>query len=304
MTAPCVHELRLEEPNQINGHFGWDIDFRQLERGSMKTQVLFRPSENITLLELQMNQGVHQTGISPRGAITFGLPVTPALRSWNGNEAPQLVNFGMAKEFDAVNGADFVGLTVTISEPFFASISNRLGCHLPKDCLQGVALPVGRGSTALRRLREVGRSFLYQPGTPFDEAAQDDFVAALFCATDDAEPILDGTLSLRTKSVRAAVNYIREQTGTTIPVSELCAVTGVSWRTLDRGFREQFGIGPKAYLNRIRLAGARSELLRMAQTSRVADAANKWGFWHMGQFAKDYYRMFGELPSETLNGTK
>jgi len=28
--------------------------------------------------------------------------------------------------------------------------------------------------------------------------------------------------------------------------------------------------------------------------------ANAWGFWHMGQFARDYRRLFGELPSDTL----
>jgi transcriptional regulator GlxA family with amidase domain len=32
---------------------------------------------------------------------------------------------------------------------------------------------------------------------------------------------------------------------------------------------------------------------------KIADAANAWGFWHMGQFAKDYRTLFGELPSQT-----
>ena len=33
----------------------------------------------------------------------------------------------------------------------------------------------------------------------------------------------------------------------------------------------------------------------------IIDAASRWGFWHMGQFAADYRRKFGELPSETRN---
>lgn len=42
--------------------------------------------------------------------------------------------------------------------------------------------------------------------------------------------------------------------------------------------------------------------LRVAdpKTSLIADLANDMGFWHMGQFAKDYRSFFGELPSETL----
>jgi transcriptional regulator GlxA family with amidase domain len=79
-------------------------------------------------------------------------------------------------------------------------------------------------------------------------------------------------------------------------------------RTLERAFKEHFGIGPKAYLIRRRLSGARDALVRDDGPTAIVDVANEWGFWHMGQFAKDYralfgelYRaLFGELPSETL----
>ena len=37
---------------------------------------------------------------------------------------------------------------------------------------------------------------------------------------------------------------------------------------------------------------------------KVADVANEWGFWHMGGFAADYRKLFGELPSTTLNRAK
>ena len=32
----------------------------------------------------------------------------------------------------------------------------------------------------------------------------------------------------------------------------------------------------------------------------IRDIANRYGFWHMGQFAADYKKLFGELPSKTL----
>ena len=38
----------------------------------------------------------------------------------------------------------------------------------------------------------------------------------------------------------------------------------------------------------------------MAPETSVTDAANRWGFWHMGDFAMNYRRMFDELPSDTL----
>ena len=51
----------------------------------------------------------------------------------------------------------------------------------------------------------------------------------------------------------------------------------------------------------MRLRGVRIELRQScSRRTRVADVAAQWGFWHMGQFAADYRRRFGELPSETL----
>jgi len=46
--------------------------------------------------------------------------------------------------------------------------------------------------------------------------------------------------------------------------------------------------------------GVRRDLQRADPSEKIADVANRWGFWHMGQFAADYRRQFGELPSETL----
>jgi AraC-like DNA-binding protein len=84
-------------------------------------------------------------------------------------------------------------------------------------------------------------------------------------------------------------------------VGDLCRETGASERTLEYAFREHFGVTPKAYLQAVRLHQVRGEL-RAANPAfaRVSDVANRWGFWHMGQFAADYRKMFGELPSQTL----
>ena len=104
----------------------------------------------------------------------------------------------------------------------------------------------------------------------------------------------------RSRSVAKAMAYINDDRGESATVRDLCDNTGVALRTLNRAFRERFGIGPKAYLLRRRLSSVRDELLRAPADVLVADVANRWGFWHMGQFAADYRRQFGELPSETL----
>jgi AraC family ethanolamine operon transcriptional activator len=89
----------------------------------------------------------------------------------------------------------------------------------------------------------------------------------------------------------------------TIPhtLLELCGVAQVSERTSEYAFLERFGVSPKAYLHRLRLNGVRKDLRNADPTATSVTAlAIGWGFWHMGQFAKDYKRLFTELPSETL----
>ena len=58
---------------------------------------------------------------------------------------------------------------------------------------------------------------------------------------------------------------------------------------------------PKSYLAGQRLFGVHRELWRSAPSKAlVSNVAENWGYWHMGQFAADYRKLFGELPSSTL----
>jgi AraC family ethanolamine operon transcriptional activator len=84
-------------------------------------------------------------------------------------------------------------------------------------------------------------------------------------------------------------------------VRELCQVSGVSERTLQYLFKQKYGITPKAYLMLVRRNCVRRAIYQAdPRKARIVDIANEWGFWHMGQFAKDYKKYFRELPSETL----
>jgi AraC-like DNA-binding protein len=49
-----------------------------------------------------------------------------------------------------------------------------------------------------------------------------------------------------------------------------------------------------------RLDSVRDDLGRdHGHAVKIADIANKWGFRHLGQFARDHRSWFGELPSDT-----
>jgi len=101
--------------------------------------------------------------------------------------------------------------------------------------------------------------------------------------------------------LRRALDYLETHPKSPVTVSALAQEAGAGVRTLEYAFKDYFGVTPKTYLCAQRLVGARRELLDSdAVSTRVQDAAINWGFWHLGQFSKDYQRFFGELPSQTL----
>jgi AraC family ethanolamine operon transcriptional activator len=67
---------------------------------------------------------------------------------------------------------------------------------------------------------------------------------------------------------------------------------------------EEFGVTPSSYIKSRRLAAVQSELIKKGPEVIISDVANRRGFWHMGSFASDYRKQFGELPSETLRRLK
>jgi AraC family ethanolamine operon transcriptional activator len=107
-------------------------------------------------------------------------------------------------------------------------------------------------------------------------------------------------LTLRSRALMLALDYIEDHADDAPAVMDICRATGASYRTLNYAFLERFGVAPKQYLQAVRLDGVRKNLRTMGPHGTIIDIANHWGFWHMGQFAADYRRQFGELPSETL----
>jgi AraC family ethanolamine operon transcriptional activator len=103
-----------------------------------------------------------------------------------------------------------------------------------------------------------------------------------------------------TEGVELACDYVDAHVANAPSIQDVCHVAGVSWRTVDYAFRDLFGVTPKQYLQATRLDGVHKELRRKGPATKITDIANDWRFWHMGQFAADYRRQFGELPSETL----
>lgn len=83
-------------------------------------------------------------------------------------------------------------------------------------------------------------------------------------------------------------------------VSDVCAMIGVTERTLRACCGAFLGVSPSRYLLLRRLKLVRAAMLRGEPAARVADIARRYGFPETSRFAAAYRLAFGESPSVTL----
>lgn len=105
----------------------------------------------------------------------------------------------------------------------------------------------------------------------------------------------------RIRAVVRARDFIDAHLDQPLSLTKICQASYASPRALEYGFREAFALSPMTYVRCARLSRVRHELfLAEPRPKAVTQLAMKWGFWHLGQFSRDYRAFFGELPSETL----
>ncbi len=101
--------------------------------------------------------------------------------------------------------------------------------------------------------------------------------------------------------VKQAEEFIEANWNQPITMESLTQVTGVSARTLFRTFEKLRGYSPMAFVKKVRLDHAHTALSKPNASTTVTGEAFAHGFLNPGCFAHDYWTIFGELPSETLN---
>ncbi len=101
------------------------------------------------------------------------------------------------------------------------------------------------------------------------------------------------------RDVKRVLDYLHEHLEDPVSLEDLVAIANVPGRTLNEHFRAFTGYAPMAYLRQARLQAAR-RLLMSEDADTVTGAAMRYGFFHLGRFANQYEKSFGEKPSDTL----
>ncbi len=209
---------------------------------------------------------------------------------------------------------DFESFEIAITEELLQDTSRALGLPpVHRLAAGGEVKPCGVPEMAWSRraFERIFRIMAWQAGKPgrrlLLEELRDQTAEHLVAALASYQlPAADRTPDRRRRQILdRARDHIAAFPDRALTVRELCRVTGASQNTLHQAFSETFGVGTKAYLKARRLNGVHRDLRRTApRRGAVSDAANRWGFWHLGQFAADYRELFGQRPSDTLAGKR
>lgn len=282
----------------------WDLDFRLLDTGGFQGHLKQLVSRDVLISYARIQRGLDQAGSTPAGYRTFVILGKGCNGFWwRGHQVTNndLLVFPESNELRCASAADFEIFTVSVRTAFLNQLDEDLG-------LSGL---VNRKREVIRLethtaqgLRSIAGMIVRSTGGAVMQAASQGLAEklAIYTARDHSE--IRPSLRKRDLAVDRIVEYVRS---TSVPASKLdvlCHIAGTSERTLQYAFKDRYGISPYAYVKRWRLNQARRLLLQAnPEDATVNDIAMSLDFFHQGQFATDYRKLFSESPSATLKWT-
>ena len=307
------HALMLDPQEHAGQLSGWDQSYEQISRGSFRSRLVEIEFADIHIFEETLGQAVFQTGRCQHDTVALG--VFSALSGearWHGRSV----------------GLDDVIFLDGRSELLLCTpqSSSLLAVCVPLTALEPwcehVTLPASESAhrltkvpvhdaAAAQRLREglgaVIGELLLRPNERLPDTVihrlRDEFVMLVVdLLQGESDPQENTAVAKAKEVVQRARTFALARREAPPTLLELCRHTHVSPRALQYCFQSILGESPASYVKMLRLNGARTELKRRGEGNCISDVAANWGFWHLSQFASDYRRMFGELPSATRVG--
>jgi AraC-like DNA-binding protein len=106
---------------------------------------------------------------------------------------------------------------------------------------------------------------------------------------------------VKRRIAKQAEEYIEENHANVIHMEDICGMTGVGVRTLQRCFRVYFDVTITEFIMNVRLQKAYRELVAAHSSQKtVTQIALRNGFSHLGRFSIAFRRHYGISPNEVL----
>ncbi|GEA50830.1 hypothetical protein VIN01S_16340 [Vibrio inusitatus NBRC 102082] len=283
---------------------GLDIRLIPLKKGGIIHRINLFSSENVIIQNLTIGQSAHHVGASPKDRVTFGLPSKEKINiDLNGNLInDSLIIFSQGGEFSSVSPEGYSPITVSIERSWLQQFAIYHEIPLDIDTIDSniVVIPIpSQIKTQLKRVFMCIASEKYELKAR-EYLMQYELPLLLLQLTYLQDKINIKNATKKTNTLEKAFNFIQLNSKYSISIKEICEASCIQERSLERGFKEYFGISPNNYLRLYRLQQAKIQIRKSHGMVNVSDIALNCGFAHLGRFSNYYGDFFNELPSETV----
>ncbi|MES2246912.1 MAG: helix-turn-helix domain-containing protein [Pseudomonadota bacterium] len=294
-----------------SGQNGWHLACDMLSGGSFSGFLDHVQLPGLRLVRETTNRALRQHGEMNPDCCGFALTCRQDGEArFSGQRLDtESVMVGRCDELDLCSPPGFELTGIVVDNALLQSLTERLNDRAPPAWLERrVVLHFDDPTMQSLRgtLRGAFSALDAMPGLLDDPVAtvqlRDDVLLAWLNALPEDVDLRElRSTEAHRRVVRRACELMMSRPDEPLSMLQVCSRIGASQRKLNYCFQETLGLSPARYLRALRLNGVRRALKRPESRS-VQDIAAHWGFWHLSQFATDYRRQFGELPSQTLRG--
>jgi AraC-like DNA-binding protein len=301
---------------EFSMQLGWNNICTQLTPGNNRICYDNFSLPGLMVAHYHVEQSIHNVFALPEDTVVFMICRVKLPLVWCGRELPPtllgIATAGLEHEvilrpgwdcYEFMLSEDLIRQTGIFPADFFKEAQRLEDAYLP------LMEPVT--DRFLRQLDSVFQSGKINSGDRLptvDQARFYDFIVhGLMQVVDTGLSALDSD-ELKTVRRPDLVSNARElitaNPSRAFTVAALSQTLGVSERVLNYAFKDTLGISPLQYLQVQKLHAARRQL--KSSVLSVSDVCDLYGFNTPSRFARQYQRLFGELPSDTRypNGRK
>lgn len=286
----------------------WNQEYSQLSRGHFSGVGLIVKSPEVDFVFERMNKSTYQTGVVPVGHVGLGIALAGdnAMSICGSSTKPGdviLLSGHSGYEFHSADNMEFLLSHIPQQSAMYAYLKNELGLNVDRG--PGVIGNVGTYNTA--KLRAILNSTVAetQDSQLSPNRLLDEFSDSLFeIATHKTS--WNDTDYMRTHAhywdvLKKIFHEATRDSSEVTSINDLITRLHISRGKMQAVVKTTIGMKASEFLRAIRL----NKVLRdISLHESVTDSATRWGFCHFGHFAREYKKLFGELPSETLRRSK
>lgn len=288
----------------------WNLDFKLISRNNFSAHLTLFTNDIFQIGRTTIQGTIEQKGLCPEGFRSIAIPYLNSTEFYWFNRNTKTNNFLLFPKDGVINALSYNGfdvIVISIREDIIYNAMEDLGLSNIVDLFSGIEQYLHQEHQFYKRIIYLSNQFF-----EFIKTFSKDSLHHQVTLENNIHHIIQQTLIYLNSSkgysnnyperkrdcaLSLAVDYIQNHLEDTIRIDHLCSNANVSERTLDYAFKEKYQVSPIEYIKAIKLNEVKKELIH-SNEQHISSIAAKYGFWHMGQFAADFKKRFGALPSE------